>query len=130
MKIKLSKTMKIIAFSTVAVAAFAFGLFLECCDKKDFVVTSVPSSLDEPEIKEADSHYDEDGKLDINVATIEELDILRGIGEKMAMRIIDYRELHGPFLAIEELTLVNGIGESLIEQISDDICVRINTEGK
>ena len=125
MKIELSKKWKIITYSAIAVTAFAVGLFLECCDKKEFVITSVPSSAEKPEPEEYDSHYDKDGKRDSNVATIGELDKLHGIGEKMATRIIEYRKEHGIFMAIEELTLVNGIGESLIEQIQDDICVRI-----
>ncbi len=127
MKIELSKKMKVIALSAVAVCAFALGLYLECCNKKEFVITTVPSSADEPEIEENDSHYDADGRLDINVATIEELDELKGIGEKMAMRIIAYREENGAFMAIEELTLVNGIGDALVAEIKDKLCVRLET---
>lgn len=123
MKIKLSKTVKIITFSAVAAAALALGLFLECCDKKEFVVKDVPTPSELPE-DTYDSHYDEDGKLDINVATKEELNELKGIGEKLAERIVAYRDTHGAFMAVEELTLVSGIGESLMEDIMDKICVR------
>lgn len=123
MKIELSKKMKIITFSAVAVAALALGLFLECCDKKEFVVKDVPTPQDLPE-DTYNSHYDADGRLDINVATAEELQELNGIGEKLADRIITYRNEHGAFMAVEELTLVSGIGESLMENIMDEICVR------
>ena len=123
MKIRLSKKMKIITFSAVAVAALALGLFLECCDKKEFMVKDIPTPSELPE-DTYDSHYDKNGKLDINVATKEELDELDGIGEKLAERIIEYRDKHGAFMAIEELTLVSGIGESLMEDIMDKICVR------
>lgn len=123
MKIKLSKTAKIIAFSAVAAATLALGLFLECCDKKEFMVTDVPAPKDLPE-NTYSSNYDENGKLDINTATAEEFSELKGIGEKLANRIIAYREEHGAFMAVEELTLVSGIGESLMEDIMDKICVR------
>ena len=123
MKIKLSKKAKIITFSAIAAAAVALGLFLECCDKKEFMVTDVPTPQDLPE-DTYESHYDADGRLDINVATAEEFQELNGIGEKLAERIITYREEHGAFMAIEELTLVSGIGESLMEDIMDKICVR------
>ena len=123
MKIQLSKKMKIITFSAVAVAALALGLFLECCDKQEFMVKDIPTPSELPE-DTYDSHYDNEGRLDINVATKEELDELDGIGEKLAGRIIEYRDTHGAFMAIEELTLVSGIGESLMEDIMDEICVR------
>lgn len=123
MKFELSKKMKIITFSAVAAAALALGLFLECCDKKEFMVTDIPASPELPN-DTYDSHYDEKGRLDINVATSEEFQRFDGIGEKLAERIIAYRDAHGAFGAVEELTLVSGIGESLMEKIMDEICVR------
>ena len=123
MKFELSKKMKIITFSAVAAAALALGLFLECCDQKEFVVKDVPTPSELPK-DTADYHYDEDGRLDINTATAKELCELKGIGEKLAERIITYRDEHGAFMAVEELTLVSGIGESLMEDIMDKICVR------
>lgn len=123
MKIELSKKMKIITFSAVAVAALALGLYLECCDKKEFVVKDVPTPSELPEDM-GEPHYDEEGRLDINTATAEEFQELNGIGEKLAERIITYRNEHGTFMAVEELTLVSGIGESLMEDIMDEICVR------
>lgn len=125
MTIKFSKKFKIITFSALAVAACALGLFLECCDNKEFEITSVPEPAELPEnVKTYDSHYDENGKLDINTATSEELETLDGIGEKMAQRIIDYRNAHGSFMAVEELDLVNGIGKSIIGKIYDKVCVK------
>lgn len=123
MKIELSKKMKIITFSAVAAAALALGLFLECSDKKEFVVKDVPTPSELPEDL-GEPHYDEKGRLDINTATAEEFQELNGIGEKLADRIITYRNEHGAFMAVEELTLVSGIGESLMEDIMDEICVR------
>ncbi len=49
-------------------------------------------------------------KIDINKATLEELEALPGIGEKTAKNIIEYREKIGAFKSIEELEKVKGIG--------------------
>ncbi len=123
MKIKLSKNMKVIAYSAIALGAMLFGLYLECCDKKEFMVTEIPDQTQFPTAT-YETHYDDEGRLDINMATAQELDELKGIGEKLAQRIIEYRNECGGFMAIEELTLVNGIGDSLLEDIEDRICVR------
>ena len=125
MKVNVTKKVKIIVFSAVAVIAFALGLYLECCDKKEFVISSVsaPSKTQET-TEEYASHYDDEGRLDINLATAEELMKLKGIGEVMSSRIVDYREENGQFMAVEELTLVPGIGNAILNNIRDYICVR------
>ena len=51
------------------------------------------------------------GLININTATVSQLDTLPGIGPVLAQRIIDYREANGPFTSISQLTLVEGIGE-------------------
>lgn len=62
-------------------------------------------------------------KVNINTATIEELQTLDGIGESKAKSIITYREEKGKFNNIEELLEVSGIGESLYESIKENITV-------
>lgn len=56
-------------------------------------------------------------RLDINLATAERLEILPGIGPKMAQRIIQFREENGPFRSIEDLSNVEGIGDKTLERL-------------
>lgn len=53
--------------------------------------------------------------LDVNTATAEELQTLKGIGPKRAEAIIRYREANGPFKSAADLTAVPGIGQSIVD---------------
>lgn len=65
----------------------------------------------------------EEKLININTATLEELDSLPGIGEAKAQNIIDYREKNGFFETTEEIMEVDGIGEKIYNDIKDLICV-------
>jgi competence protein ComEA len=60
--------------------------------------------------------------LDLNTATLEQLDALPGVGEVTAGRIIAYRSAH-PFTAVDELLEVPGIGQRRFEQLKDLVTV-------
>jgi len=62
-------------------------------------------------------------KVNINTATLEELQILPGVGESKAEAIIKYREEHDGFQTIEELKEVSGIGEALFEKVKEYISI-------
>jgi comEA protein len=62
-----------------------------------------------------------DGKLDINLASVEELQMLPGIGETLAQRIVDYRVNNGNYTKIEDLLNVKGIGTSTLDAIKNYI---------
>lgn len=65
----------------------------------------------------------ETGPVNINTAGREELATLPGIGEKLAERIIAYREEHGNFAMVEELENVSGIGEGKLAALREYVCV-------
>ena len=64
-----------------------------------------------------------DKKININTATLSELQELDGIGESKAQSIIDYRNEVGLFKDINELMNVSGIGETVFAKIKDNITI-------
>ncbi len=65
-----------------------------------------------------------DGALiNLNLATVDELQALSGVGEATAKAIVEDRQAHGQFTAIEDLMRVSGIGEKKFEKIKGRICV-------
>ena len=62
-------------------------------------------------------------KININTATLDELDSLPGIGPSKAQAIIDYRDKESIFTCPEDIKKVSGIGDKIYEQIKDKITV-------
>lgn len=83
------------------------------------------ASLTEPEsqIFAASSANESSGLININTASSEELQKIKYIGPTLAGRIIEYRELNGPFNTLDELLEVNGIGEKKLAIIKEYACV-------
>ena len=61
--------------------------------------------------------------LNINTASVAELDALPGVGAKTAALIIEYRQKNGPFKKIEELMNVRGVGEKNFLKLRAQISV-------
>jgi competence protein ComEA len=61
--------------------------------------------------------------ININTASLEELDSLPGIGPTTAQKIIEYRDANGPFSTIEDILNVSGIGPVTFDNIKDLITV-------
>jgi competence protein ComEA len=64
------------------------------------------------------------GKVNINTASVEELQTLPGIGPTKASDIVKYRQENGLFSRVEDLLLVPGIGPKTLEDLREFITVR------
>lgn len=62
-------------------------------------------------------------KIDINTASLKELDTLPGIGEVKSREIIEFRQRYGNFHSINELLYVKGISESLFQRFCNLVIV-------
>ena len=62
-----------------------------------------------------------DSQLNLNTATVEQLEALPGVGPELAQRILDYRTQHGPFKDVDGLTNVKGIAEGKLAKLRDKI---------
>lgn len=61
--------------------------------------------------------------VNLNQASAEQLIALKGIGPKMAERIIAYRQEHGPFKTVDQLVQVKGIGNVKFQKLKDQVTV-------
>ncbi len=62
-------------------------------------------------------------RLNLNTATVEELVQIKGIGETLARRIVEYRDQHGPFRSVDDLLQVKGIGEKKLKAMRPFVTV-------
>ncbi|WP_052668962.1 ComEA family DNA-binding protein [Nitriliruptor alkaliphilus] len=63
------------------------------------------------------------GPVDLNRATVEQLQSLPGIGPAIAARIVQHRDQHGPFRTPGDLRDVSGIGEKRFQDLADLVTV-------
>lgn len=59
--------------------------------------------------------------VNVNTASVEELEKLNGIGRVKASAIVAYRTEHGPFMQLEDLLKVKGIGQATLDKIADEL---------
>ena len=65
----------------------------------------------------------EGGKVNVNTASVEQLQLLPRVGPAVAARIVEHREKNGDFKSAEELMLVRGVGESTFELMKPYVAV-------
>lgn len=74
-------------------------------------------------VADTNTLQNEDKRVNLNTATLEELDALPGVGPSTAKNIIAYREAHGGFAAPEEIMNVKRIGEKTFDKLKEFIKV-------
>ena len=84
---------------------------------------STDSAVSTPQVAEKTTTASISEKININTASLEDLDKLSGVGPATAQKIIDYRSQNGGFKSIEEVKEVSGIGDLKYSQMKDDISI-------
>lgn len=90
-------------------------------DQMVIVVPKVGEEAEEIPAGETRKEATKEGKVNINTAMVEELKTLKGVGEKKAEAIIEYRKKNGSFQTKEDLMKVRGIGKKLFESFQERI---------
>lgn len=80
----------------------------------------VTLSEEKPTVEEGSKEV---SKVNINTASIEELEALPGVGEDLAKEIVGFREEHGEFEKLEDLVEIKGIGPKKLENLKQYLTV-------
>ena len=101
----------------------AVNLAQEVQDGQQIVIPSDRTASSSSQASGGLSPSGDDGLVNINTATAEELETLKGVGAATAEKIIADREANGPFKSIDDLTRVSGIGEKKLSAMRDRLCL-------
>nr|XP_020820049.1 endonuclease/exonuclease/phosphatase family domain-containing protein 1 isoform X3 [Phascolarctos cinereus] len=96
-----------------------------CVSSKGSSAQHSPSSLRRDPYSEPQQYHlataPPTAKVNINTATPAQLMSLRGVSEKMALSLVDYRQEHGPFKSIEDLIRLEGISSTVLDKIRPQV---------
>ncbi len=111
--------------SRVGDAIEAAGGFLPLADQENLNLAALVEDGSKINVEKRNSAEGGSGgaRVNINTASLEELDTLPGIGPSTAQAIIDHRQQFGYFQRTDEIMNVSGIGPSTYERIEDLITV-------
>ena len=103
-------------FTLILVLAFCFSF---CMVLSSFAAEKAAKAAPEKPVLS--------GKININAASVEQLEMLPGIGTKTAQSIVEFRSQNGPFKKVEDLISVKGIGDKTLEGVKSYIILEGNT---
>lgn len=104
-----SQYFNIYRFLIKLLALLIFCLFLVSCNKKEIQTDLTPEKTRERA----------ENAVNINTATVRELEKLPNVGAKLAERIVEHREKYGKFRKPEHLILVQGISDKRFRQMQN-----------
>lgn len=99
------------------------NLAIKIKDEQHYIIPKIGENTVVSDENNQIANQVENTKININIATTEELDKLPGVGETTAEKIISYRDTNGKFKSIEEIKNVNGIGDKKYKDLKDKISV-------
>lgn len=103
-------TIYLCIFLVIGILAVGYIYF----SRKPIAVYNVSSTV----YLTADEYVPDEDKVNINTANAEELQDLDGIGEKLAEKIVAYREANGDFTSPYDLAEINGISQAKAEKLA------------
>lgn len=68
--------------------------------------------------------------VNINTASIDELNAVKGIGPSKAKAIVEYRDKNGPFKSLDELKEVKGFGDKSVDKLRGELSVGDSSPAK
>lgn len=104
------------------------NLAVKLKDESHYIIPKIGDNLESHNKETFENNIENDlnnknNLININAASIQELDALPGVGEATANKIVNYREEKGKFNSIEEIKNVNGIGDKKYEELKTLISI-------
>ena len=117
---RLSDAVEILGGVTENADLNKINLAIKLNDEQHYIIPKIGEVTTNNEASNID---EKNSKININTASLEELDNLPGVGEATANKILSYREEKGEFKSIEEIKNVNGIGDKKYIDLKEKICI-------
>ena len=120
---RVGKAQKILLAVTALFVTFTLAFFIGRSSVHAQITAERAPEQTVRALPEPEPAPEEAPRLDLNRASLAELEALPGIGPVLAERIVDWRSANGPFVSAEQIMDVEGIGEKKFDEIRDSIYV-------